>query len=109
MGLQMPNYGDTGMGDDDDDDDDLEAELQKLQQDIGGGSRSKANKGKSGLLFDENNDQRSFICLYTGGAAHDLREFHNDVNRLLHDIDQPINDDDLSDVDDEDLLVRIYI
>ncbi len=47
--------------------------------------------------------------MYTGGAAHDLRAFHNDVNKLLHDIDQPINDNDLSDVDDEDLLVRIDI
>ncbi len=46
--------------------------------------------------------------MYTGGAAPDLRAFHNDVNKLLHDIDQPINDDDLSG-DDEDLLVRIYI
>jgi hypothetical protein len=57
MGFQIPNYGDTGMGgDDDDDDDDLEAELHRLQYDIGDGSKSKANKGKSGLLFDENND-----------------------------------------------------
>ena len=43
----------------------------------------------------------------TGGGAHDLRAFHNDVNKLLHDIDQPMNDDDLSGDDDE-LLVRFY-
>ncbi len=47
--------------------------------------------------------------MYKGGTTQDLRAFHNDVNKLLHDIDQPINDDDLSDVDDEDLLVSIYI
>jgi len=47
--------------------------------------------------------------MYIGGTAPDLRAFHNDVNKLLHDIDQPINDDDLSDVDDEDLLVSSYI
>ena len=50
MGFQMPNFGDGGIPDDDDDDD-LEAELQRLQQDYGGDSRSKANKGKSGLLI----------------------------------------------------------
>jgi hypothetical protein len=55
MGFQIPNFGDGGM-ENDDDDDDLEAELQKLQQDYGGDSRSKANKGKAGLLFDENNN-----------------------------------------------------
>lgn len=39
----------------------------------------------------------------------DLRAFHNDVNKLLHDIDQPMNEDDLSDVDEDDLLVSILI
>jgi hypothetical protein len=43
--------------------------------------------------------------MIVGGTAKDLQSFHNDVNKLLHDIDRPINDDDLSDVDDEDLLV----
>jgi hypothetical protein len=43
--------------------------------------------------------------MYTGGPAQNLQSFHNDVNKLLHDIDRPINDDELSDVDEEDLLV----
>ncbi len=51
MGFQMPNYGESGMGDDDDDDD-LEAELQRLQQDIGGGQGSKAKQRKTGLLSE---------------------------------------------------------
>jgi hypothetical protein len=42
---------------------------------------------------------------YLAGTAQDLQAFHKDVNKLLHDIDRPINDDELSDVDDEDLLV----
>ena len=86
MGFQIPNLGGAGM-DDDDDDDDLEAELQRLQG-YGGGAGSGGKKGKAGP---------------------DLRAFHNDVNKLLHDIDQPMNDDDLSDVDEDDLLVRILI
>ncbi len=49
------------------------------------------------------------ILLYTDGSAADLQSFHNDVNKLLSDIDRPINDDELSDGDDEDLLVRSVI
>jgi len=45
--------------------------------------------------------------MYTGGTGEDLQAFHNNVNKLLRDIDQPINDDDLSDVDDDDLLVSL--
>jgi len=37
--------------------------------------------------------------------GQDLQAFHNDVNRLLQDIDRPINDDELSDVDENELLV----
>jgi hypothetical protein len=54
MGFQMPNFDESGMGGDDDDDD-LEAELQRLQQDIGGSHGTKANKQKAGLLFEKNN------------------------------------------------------
>ena len=45
----------------------------------------------------------------SGGAVPDLRAFHNDVNKLLQNIDQPMNDDDLSDVDDDDLLVSTFL
>lgn len=38
--------------------------------------------------------------------AQDLESFHKDVNKLLHNIDQPSNDDDISDVDEDELLVR---
>jgi hypothetical protein len=52
MGFQIPNFDESGMGDnDDDDDDDLEAELQRLQQGSGSNQRSKANQRKPGLLF----------------------------------------------------------
>ncbi len=51
MGLQAPNFDESGMGDDDDDGD-LEAELQRLQQGTGGGYGSKANKRKAGLWFE---------------------------------------------------------
>lgn len=47
--------------------------------------------------------------MYSGAAVPDLRAFHNDVNKLLHDMDQPMNDDDLSDVDEDDLLVSSII
>ena len=89
MGFQIPNP-DDGGADDDDGDDDLEAELLRLQQDSGG-SASRRTKG---------NQQASV------GGKPNLQAFHNDVNKLLRDIDQPINDDDLSDVDEDDLLVR---
>ena len=46
------------------------------------------------------------MCI--GGAVPNLQSFHNDVNKLLHDIDRPINDDELSG-DDEDLLVSLCI
>ena len=49
MGFQIPNFDESGMGmNDDDDDDDLEAELQRLQQGMGGDSRGKANQRKPG-------------------------------------------------------------
>ncbi|CAM4859805.1 unnamed protein product [Rotaria socialis] len=93
MGFQIPNFDDPMMGamDDNDDDADLEAELREMQQETGGhgSKRSKADKKK------------------TGKAAPDLQSFHNDVNKLLSDIDKPINDDDLSDVDEEDLLAEL--
>ncbi|UJR21607.1 hypothetical protein I4U23_024689 [Adineta vaga] len=92
MGFQIPNFDESGMGmggDDGDDDDDLEAELQKLQQGMGSNSRSKANQRKP------------------GGTTQDLKVFHNDVNKLLHDIDRPINDDELSDVDEDELLAEL--
>ncbi|CAF1370093.1 unnamed protein product [Adineta steineri] len=91
MGFQMPNYDESGMGggDDDDDDDDLEAELQRLQQGSGGNQRSKANNQKA------------------GGAPQDLQSFHNHVGKLLQDIDKPINDDELSDVDEDELLAEL--
>ncbi len=57
MGFQAPNFDESGMGDDDDDD--LEAELQRLQQGIGGDHGSKANKRKAGLWFE-------IIILYSG-------------------------------------------
>jgi hypothetical protein len=47
--------------------------------------------------------------MYIGGTAPNLQAFHNNVNKLLRDIDQPINDDELSDVDDDELLVSFYI
>ncbi|CAF1528452.1 unnamed protein product [Rotaria magnacalcarata] len=93
MGFQIPNFDDPTMSamDDNDDDADLEAELRQMQQETGGheSKRSKADKKK------------------TGKAAPDLQSFHNDVNKLLSDIDKPINDDDLSDVDEEDLLAEL--
>ncbi|CAF3989952.1 unnamed protein product [Rotaria magnacalcarata] len=95
MGFQVPNFDGSGMGgggDDDDDDDDLETELQKLQQ--GDMANMKSRKSKSGQQ-------------QLGGMAQDLQSFHNDVSKLLRDIDRPINDDELSDVDDEDLLAEL--
>jgi hypothetical protein len=47
--------------------------------------------------------------LYIGGSTQDLKSFHNDVNKLLNDIDRPINDDELSDVDEDDLLVSSIV
>lgn len=48
------------------------------------------------------------ILLYSlGGAPQNLQSFHNDVSRLLNDLDRPINDDELSDVDEDDLLVSV--
>ncbi|CAF0721649.1 unnamed protein product [Adineta ricciae] len=90
MGFQIPNFDESGMGmNDDDDDDDLEAELQRLQQGMGGDSRGKANQRKP------------------GGPTQDLKAFHSDVHKLLQDIDRPINDDELSDVDDDELLAEL--
>ena len=43
--------------------------------------------------------------LLLAGAGQDLQSFHNDVNKLLGDIDRPINDDELSDGDEDELLV----
>ncbi|CAF3410052.1 unnamed protein product [Rotaria socialis] len=93
MGFQVPNFDESGMGGgDDDDDDDLEAELQKLQQGDMVNPKSRGSKSNQRQL---------------GGMAQDLQSFHNDVNKLLRDIDRPINDDELSDVDDEDLLAEL--
>ncbi|CAF4820597.1 unnamed protein product [Rotaria sp. Silwood1] len=90
MGFQIPNFDESGMGDDDDD---LEAELRRLQQGSeDGNERSRGSKS----------DQRKL-----GGMAQDLQLFHNDVNKLLRDIDRPINDDELSDVDDDELLAEL--
>jgi hypothetical protein len=49
------------------------------------------------------------ILFYIGGSTQDLQSFHQDVNKLLSDIDKPINDDELSDVDEDDLLVSSTI
>ena len=43
--------------------------------------------------------------MHIGGLAPNLQSFHNDVNKLLNDIDRPINDGELSKGDEEDLLV----
>lgn len=43
--------------------------------------------------------------MFLGGAAQDLNAFHTDVDKLLNDIDKPVKDDDLSDGDEDDLLV----
>ncbi|CAF1013338.1 unnamed protein product [Rotaria sordida] len=93
MGFQIPNFNQSGMGDDDDDDDDLEAELRRLQQGTGDGNqKSRGAKSNQGKL---------------GGMGGDLQSFHNDVHKLLHDIDRPINDDELSDVDEDELLAEL--
>ncbi|CAF0942285.1 unnamed protein product [Rotaria sordida] len=93
MGFQIPNFNQSGMGDDDDDDDDLEAELRRLQQGTGDGNqKSRGAKSNQGKL---------------GGMGQDLQLFHNDVHKLLHDIDRPINDDELSDVDEDELLAEL--
>lgn len=47
------------------------------------------------------------FLLYIGKPVPDLQAFHNDVNKILNDIDRPINDDELSDVDEEELLVSL--
>lgn len=39
-------------------------------------------------------------------AAQSLQSFQNDVGRLMKDLDAPLNDDDLSEGDEEELLVR---
>ncbi|CAF1008853.1 unnamed protein product [Rotaria sordida] len=93
LGFQIPNFDEPNMDAiDDDDDDDLEAELKQIQQDVGGrtSKRSKADPKKP------------------GNSASDLQSFHNDVNKLLSDIDRPINDDELSDGDEEDLLAELH-
>ncbi|CAF0956829.1 unnamed protein product [Rotaria sordida] len=93
MGFQIPNFNQSGMGDDDDDDDDLEAELRRLQQGTGDGNqKSRGAKSNQGKL---------------GGMGQDLQLFHSDVHKLLHDIDRPINDDELSDVDEDELLAEL--
>ncbi|CAF3908062.1 unnamed protein product [Rotaria sp. Silwood2] len=87
MGFQIPNFDESGIGDNDDD---LEAELRRLQQGSeDGNQRSRGSKS----------DPR--------GMPQDLQTFHNDVNKLLHDIDRPINDDELSDVDEDELLAEL--
>ncbi|UJR27493.1 hypothetical protein I4U23_008777 [Adineta vaga] len=94
MGFQIPNFDESNIGadDDDDDDDTLEAELRQIQGDIGGhtSKRPKANQKKP------------------SGSNQDLLAFHNDVNKLLGDIDRPINDDELSEGDEEDLLNELH-
>jgi len=47
------------------------------------------------------------LCI--ASSAPNLQLFHNDVNKLLSDIDRPINDDELSDADEDDLLVSSTI
>jgi len=47
--------------------------------------------------------------LYIDGSTQDLQSFHSDVNKLLSDIDRPINDDELSEGDEDDLLVSSAI
>jgi hypothetical protein len=44
--------------------------------------------------------------ILAGRASQDLKTFHKDVSKLLDDIDRPINDDELSDTDENELLVR---
>ena len=66
-------------------------------------------KCELGFLLEKSEKELLCFVLYIGKAAPDLQAFHNDVNKLLSDIDKPINDDDLSDVDEEDLLVRRII
>ncbi len=46
---------------------------------------------------------------HLAASTQDLQSFHNDVNKLLSDIDRPINDEDLSDVDEAELLVSLII
>lgn len=53
---------------------------------------------------------RTCICEFQGGANNNpanLQAFHNDVNQLLRNIDAPIKDEDLSDIDENDLMVNI--
>lgn len=49
-----------------------------------------------------------YTVFYLRHLAPDLQAFHKDVNKLLSDIDRPINDDELSDVDEDDLLVSLF-
>lgn len=110
MGFQMPNFDGSGMGgDEDDDDDDLEAELQRLQQGMGGNAGSKARQSKGGRQQNGDVTKRHTSNLDVGAAGQDLQAFHNDVSKLLHDIDRPMNDDELSDVDEDELLVSSFL
>ncbi|CAF0836910.1 unnamed protein product [Adineta steineri] len=94
MGFQIPNFDDPNLGapDDDDDDDTLLDELRQIQQDTGGhtSKRAKANQKKP------------------SGSTKDLQSFHNDVNKLLSDIDRPIDDEELSEGDEDELLDELH-
>ncbi|CAF3656264.1 unnamed protein product [Adineta steineri] len=94
MGFQIPNFDDPNLGapDDDDDDDTLLDELREMQQDTGGhaSKRTKPNQKKP------------------SGSTKDLQSFHNDVNKLLSDIDRPIDDEELSEGDEDELLDELH-
>jgi hypothetical protein len=112
MGISMPNFDDPNFGvDDDEDDDDLTAELELLQHGAGGPTkkRPKDNKKKSGESCVDLRLQKNVEDFILGAPAQDLQSFHQDVNKLLSDIDRPMNDDDLSDVDEDELLVSLII
>jgi coiled-coil and C2 domain-containing protein 1 len=89
MGISMPNFDDPNFGADGGEDDaDLAAELEMLEQGAGGPAKKRPKDMKK----------------KPAASTQDLQSFHNDVNKLLSDIDRPINDEDLSDVDEAELL-----
>ena len=48
------------------------------------------------------------ISIYLGRAPQDLQSFHQDVNKLLKDIDGPVNEDELSGDENELLVSAIF-
>jgi hypothetical protein len=110
MGFQIPNHDGSRTGgtvDDDDSDGDLEAELRRLQSDAGVRHGSRTSKATARMLIINLIAMKSFECRsLLDNRQGDLQSLHANVNKILHDIDQPMNDDDdVSDVDEDDLLV----